>query len=174
MRSKLLLKNTIVNLVAQLVAVVCGLILPRLILVNFGSEVNGLTSSITQFLNYITLLEAGVGGVARAALYKPLAEANTEKISAIVVAVEKFFQKIAKIFIVYMLILAFVFPRIAKSSFDYLYVASLVSIIGISTFAQYYFGITYQMLLQADQRKYIYKFCRKRRKDYLDHKLLSQ
>ena len=31
-------------------------------------------SSITRFLGYIVLLEAGVGGVVRAALYKPLAE----------------------------------------------------------------------------------------------------
>lgn len=154
-RSKLLVKNTIVNLIAQIVAVACGLILPRLILVHFGSEVNGVTSSITQFLNYITLLEAGVGGVARAALYKPLANGDREKISAIVVAVEKFFQKIAKIFIIYMLILACIFPYIAKSNFNYFYIASLVVIIGVSTFAQYYFGITYQMLLQADQRKYI-------------------
>ena len=155
MRSKLLIKNTIVNLAAQLVAVACGLILPRLILTRFGSEVNGLTSSITQFLNYITLLEAGVGGIARAALYKPLANGDKEKISAIVLAVEGFFTKISKIFIVYMLVLAVVFPYIAKSSFDYIYVSSLVVIIGVSTFAQYYFGITYQMLLQADQRKYI-------------------
>lgn len=155
MRSKLLVKNTIVNFVAQIVAVFCGLILPRLILVNFGSEVNGLISSITQFLNYITLLEAGVGGVARAALYKPLADGDRKKVSAIIVAVERFFQKLAKIFIVYMLMLALIFPYVSKSSFDYLYVASLVIIIGISTFAQYYFGITYQMLLQADQRKYI-------------------
>lgn len=155
MRSKLLIKNTIANLMAQLVAVVCGLILPRLILTRFGSEVNGLTSSITQFLNYITLLEAGVGGVARAALYKPIVDGNKEKISAIVLAVESFFKKIAKIFIIYMVALAVIFPFIAKSSFDYVYVSSLVVIIGASTFAQYYFGITYQMLLQADQRKYI-------------------
>ena len=155
MRSKLLIKNTIVNLAAQLVAVACGRILPRLILTRFGSEVNGLTSSITQFLNYITLLEAGVGGVARAALYKPIANGDKKKVSAIVLAVEEFFKKIAKIFVVYMFALAVVFPYIAKSSFDYIYISSLVIIIGISTFAQYYFGITYQMLLQADQRKYI-------------------
>ena len=155
MRIKLLVKNTLVNFITQLVSVACGLVLPRLILVHFGSEVNGLTSSITQFLNYITLFEAGVGGVARAALYKPIANGDKNKISAIVLAIEKFFKKLAKIFIIYMIALATVFPYIIKSSYDYIYFFSLVIIIGISTFAQYYFGITYQILLQADQRRYI-------------------
>ena len=42
--------------------------------VAYGSDVNGLVSSITQFLGYIALVEGGVGGVIRAALYKPLAK----------------------------------------------------------------------------------------------------
>ena len=40
--------------------------------------------------------------------------------------------------------------------FDYWFSFSLVIILGISTVAQNYFGITYQMLIQADQRQYIY------------------
>ena len=57
MRSKKALKNIISSLLLQLVTVICGLILPRAIIGKYGSNVNGLISSITQFLTYITLLE---------------------------------------------------------------------------------------------------------------------
>ncbi len=72
MRSKKAFYGSITSLVYQVITVVCGLILPRLILVNFGSSYNGLTSSITQFLAGISLLKAGISGVAKAALFAPL------------------------------------------------------------------------------------------------------
>ena len=58
MRSKKALKNIISSLLLQLITIICGLILPRAIIGEYGSNVNGLISSITQFLTYITLLES--------------------------------------------------------------------------------------------------------------------
>lgn len=155
MRSKKALWNTIVSLLLQFVTAVCGFIVPRLIIGTYGSDINGLVSSITQFLSYITLFEAGVGGVVRAALYKPLADGDTSRLSSIVNATEKFFRKIAYIFIVYMGALACVYPLIVNKNFGWSFTASLVAIIGISTFVQYYFGMTYMVFLQADQKRFI-------------------
>ncbi len=158
MRSKKALMNTVASLALQFVTVICGFIVPRLIIGEYGSEVNGLVSSITQFLGYITLFEAGVGGVVRAALYKPLADNDINAMSGIIKATESFFRKIALIFVAYMLVLAGAFPLIVNRSFDSVFTASLVVIIGISTFAQYYFGMTYTVFVQADQRRYITAF----------------
>lgn len=155
MRSKKALMNTVISLLLQLVTAVCGFIVPRLIIGTYGSDINGLVSSITQFLSYITLFEAGVGGVVRAALYKPLADGDTPKLSSIVNATENFFRKISYIFIVYMGVLACVYPLIINKTFDWGFTAALVVIIGISTFVQYYFGMTYMVFLQADQKRYI-------------------
>lgn len=155
MRSKKALMNVTSSLFLQFVSVICGFIVPRLIIGTYGSEVNGLVSSITQFLGYIALFEAGVGGVVRAAMYKPLARKDMTKLSGIVKATENFFRKIALIFVGYMLVLAALFPILVNKSFDWVFTASLVVIIGISTFAQYYFGMTYTVLLYADQRRYV-------------------
>ena len=81
MRSKNAMMNIGTALILQLLTAISGLVVSRLILQTFGSSVNGLATSITQFLSYVSLLEAGVGGVIRAALFKPLAEQDTEKIS---------------------------------------------------------------------------------------------
>jgi hypothetical protein len=156
MRSKKAFMNTISSLFLQIVTIILGLIIPRLILKSFGSTANGLISSIGQFLGYIVLLEAGVGGVTRSALYKPLAENNTEKISGIVVATEQFFRKVSFFFIAYLLLMTCIFKTISQVEYSWIFTASLVLIIGISTFTQYYFGITNAILLTADQRTYIY------------------
>lgn len=47
----------------------------------FGSELNGLVTSITQFLGFITLLEAGVGNVVQSSLYRPLAQKDDAELA---------------------------------------------------------------------------------------------
>lgn len=155
MRSKKAVINIITTLALQVIAIVYGFIVPKIIITSFGSSVNGLVSSITQFLAYISLLESGIGPVIKASLYKPIANKNKKEISDVLKASENFFKTISYIFIIYLLILAFVYPLIVSSEFGYFYTLSLVIIISISTFAEYYFGMTYKLYLQAEQKTYI-------------------
>ena len=142
----------------QIVTVICGFILPRYMLLYYGSSVNGLISSITHFLSFISLLDMGVGAVVQANLYKPLADKDTEQISKIVKSSERFFRKLAYIFICYIVILCFTFPTMVRVTFNPWFTSSLLLIISISTLAQYLFGITYQLLLNADQKSYVQLF----------------
>ena len=155
MRSKKAIMNSITAILGEIVSIICGLILPRLILSTFGSSYNGITSSISQFISCVVLLRAGIGGVTRAALYKPLAENDNKKISGIVNATTIFMRKVALIFAGALIIFACVYPLLVSNEFGWFFSFSLVIIIGFSTFIQNYFGISYGMLIQADQRKYI-------------------
>jgi len=155
MRKKLLVKNTASSLLSQLTALICGFILPRFFLLHFGSEVNGLVNSITQFLGVISFLELGVGAVVQSSLYKPLADKDNQKISCVVVSANRFFQRLAEILLVYVVALMLVYPLIANQNFGYPYTATLIVAMSISSFAQYYFGIVNSLLLNADQRGYI-------------------
>ena len=152
-RKRKLLLNTGTGIVKQLIAVICGFILPRYMLLYYGSAVNGLISSITHFLSFISLLDMGVGAVVQANLYKPLADKDNDQISRIVKSSERFFRRLAYIFIGYILVLCFIFPSMVE--FGAWYTVSLLIIIAISTLAQYLFGMTYQLLLNADQKSYI-------------------
>lgn len=154
--SKSIKINAKISVIHQIVTVACGLILPRLILSNFGSNYNGLTSSITQFTSCITLLSAGIGGVTRAALYKPLAENNTNEISIIVCTTQAFMRKIGLIFAAFISIFAVIYPLIINNEFPWLFSATLILIISASTFISSYFGIAFQLLLRADQKNYIF------------------
>ena len=154
-RSGKALVSTISELLFELVAVICGFILPRLILSHFGSTYNGITLSISQFIGTIALLKAGIGSVTRAALYKPLARNNPEEISEVVNATKKFMRKVAMIFTVAVMIFAAVYPLFVSNDFDWFFAFTLFIILSVDTFAQYFFGLPYQMVLQADQRAYV-------------------
>lgn len=154
-RKEKLLFNSASSLLYQIVTVICGFILPKYFLSYYGSAANGLVSSITQFLGFISLCECGVGAVIQSTLYKPLADKNNIEISKIVISSERFFRKIAYILLAYTAALIVFYPMITLDSFDYIYTASLILVISISSFAQYYFGMTYKLVLNADQLGFI-------------------
>lgn len=148
--------NIITTLLCQIVVVACGLVVPGIMLNAFGSEVYGATASIAQFLSYISLLEGGIGGVARAELYAPLANRDSGGISNVYHAAKRILFYVGIAFIVYTLIIACFYHDIANvTSFDRVFTFGLVIVISISTIAQYFGGIADQILLNADQKKYI-------------------
>ena len=155
MRSKKALINLIWAVVELVVATVTSFIVPHVIIHAFGSSVNGLVSSIKQFLNYIALVESGIGAIGRASLYKPLADGDNDVLSGNYRAIDNFYKKVAYIFVGYVAILAVLFPLLVNKDFDWSYTAILIVILAFSTFIQYYFGITNQTLVQSDQKKYI-------------------
>ncbi len=155
-RSKYAQLNIITSLAFEIITLLCGLVIPRFMIGAFGSEVYGATASIAQFLAYIALLEGGIGGVARAALYRPLVDGDTHKLSMLSVEIKRFFYKIAYIFGAYVIVLACLFKRISNlEALDWISTAILVVVISISTFAQYFIGISNSILLQAAQKSYV-------------------
>lgn len=155
MRKKKLIYNTVSSLIFQVTTIICGFILPRLILNAFGSNVNGLVNSITQFLGIISFLELGVGAVVQSALYKPLAESRQNDVSKIISSANKFFRRLAQILTVYVIALVIFYPMLAAKEYGFWYTATLIVAISISSFAQYYFGIVNRLLLTADQKGYV-------------------
>lgn len=154
-RRKKALLSAITAFSLQFVLLVVNLILPRLIIINYGSNVNGLINSITQFLAYIALLETGIGGVVSSMFYKALVKDDYTDLSIIMVSTQNFFRKISLVLVFYIVLLCFFYPLFVNNDFDFLYTISLLIIIGISSFIQYYFGLTNQLLIKADQRGYI-------------------
>lgn len=149
-------KNIVVSLGCQIVTMICGIIVPKLLIDAFGSEVYGATVSIGQFLSYIALLEGGIGGVARAVLYKPLANGDIAAISEIMGEVKRFFRMVACVFLIYVLLIACSFKAISGTAvFDWFSTFLLVIAISISTFGQYFIGISNSILLQAAQKSYV-------------------
>lgn len=156
MRFEASIKNTVSSITMQLVAMAIGLILPRLYLTSFGSEVNGLVSSISQFIAYFTLVEAGLASATTATLYLPLAEKNHDKICGILSAVKKFYFNIGYSFSGLVLGLAIIYPFLVKtdvlSNFE---TGMLVLALGFSGALDFFTLSRHRVLLTADQKYYV-------------------
>jgi O-antigen/teichoic acid export membrane protein len=159
-RSQKIMTNSLMGLAMEAVNLISGVILPRLIIGAYGSSVNGLISSITQFLAFFTILDSGIGGVAKASLYKPLADHDSCNVIRVVKATSNFFNKVAIASGIYIALMAIAYPYIASETFDHLFVSAMILILGIQTVAQYVFGFPYQLVLQADQKEYIHNIIR--------------
>lgn len=155
-RSKKMFLNIIWGMLYQVVTVICNFILPRFFISAYGSEVNGLVSSINQFMLLITLCECGIGAVVQSAMYKPLADKDDKFLSQIIVSANRFFRKIIYILISYTIVLVAIYPFISNSSFDFLYTSGLIIILSFSYFVQHYVFLTYKMLLSADQLAFLH------------------
>ena len=155
MRSQNTVKNILSTFFLQLITIICGLILPRAILLHYGSNVNGLISSIAQFLAYISLLDAGIGSVVKAALYRPIAKNNKDQIERILKSSQRFLNGIVIVFLLYIVALCFFYPNLMQSEFSTPFTISLIVIISLSTIAEYAFGLANKLFLQAAQHSYV-------------------
>jgi len=154
-RKKKLILNTYTAVVNQIITLICGFVLPRMIIAHYGSATNGLISSITQFLAFFSMMEMGVGAVVRASLYKPLAEHDEDTISRVMISARRFFQKIGLLLCVYTAGLMVYFPLAVDHRNGYFATAILVGACAFNALSNYFFGIVYQQLLSADQRSFV-------------------
>lgn len=147
--------SSVTSAIYQFAVVVCGFITSRLIVETYGSSWNGIIASVTKFLSLFAIVEIGINGSTRVALYKSLANNNKNQTSAIINANDRYYRKISLILILYMLALAFVVPMIVNSDISYWQIFAMVIIIGISKFAENCWGINSKILIAASQSNYV-------------------
>lgn len=160
MRKKKIVCNIISNIAVQVILAVSGLILPRLILGAYGSTVNGMINSVTQFLAYVGLVEMGVGNAAVIALYKPLAEQDRRRMSAVVSQARKKYDVSGLLYTAAIAALAFIYPFTVQNQLDYWFVFSMTLIIAASGMIDYFIIGKYKVFLYADQKYYILNIAR--------------
>ena len=132
-RSKKFMLNSVTTALLQVVTMIAGFITPRFMLTAYGSEINGLISSILQFISYFNLVEAGLSSAAVYSLYKPIAEKDYNRINRIVVAAKHFYVKSGFIFVGLVVILAICYPFITDSTvLDQTSIFVLVLVLGVN------------------------------------------
>lgn len=147
--------NLLSGVVYQVVLIVLSFLLPRLYLENFGSEVNGVLSTIKQIFMYLALLESGVGLATMQALYKPVAENNRNKISAILSATHNYYVKIGFLYSGIVLLIGVVYAFITPESIHPGVVFGIVILTALPTLFSYFIQSKYRILLEVDGRKYV-------------------
>ena len=145
----------ITGLISQVVILLLGIVIPKLLIVSYGSEVNGLLSSIKQIFVYVALLEAGIGTAALQAMYEPIAKNDKEKASEIMVATDRYFKRTGLFYGIAVVLLAVLYPIVIKVELEYWMVAVIIFLQGSAGVIKYFFQGKLTILLRVDGRSYV-------------------
>lgn len=154
-RSKAAANFVLSSFVVQILIVVSGLIVPPLMIKEYGSEVNGIVNTIKQLLTYFSVVSLGFGITAQVSLYKPLSDNNWYKINGILSATSRFFNRTGFVFLGIIIISAVLFPLVSKTDTSNEVLFLLVIIYGIGAMSEFIFISKYKILLAADQKQHI-------------------
>lgn len=156
MRTRLAAKNTVASLFLQIVLAISGMLVPRYFTIQYGSSINGLVSSITQFIGYLGLVEAGVDAAGTVALYAPLAQNKTDDVSTIVSTARWFYRRSGILFVLLCAGLVAAYPSVVLQEIqNTVFVRMLIVILSVTGIVDYFYLGKYRILLQADQKGYV-------------------
>jgi O-antigen/teichoic acid export membrane protein len=149
------IKNLIWLVLSQVITISFGLVIPRLFIADYGSEVNGLIQSLNQIIVYLMLFESGIGAVSMQALYGPIARGEWKDINAVLSATNRYYKKMGIWYFVTLVVLSLVYPFVVKSSLGYFTVMGCVFFSGIGNVIMFIVQGKYKVLLEADGKNYI-------------------
>ncbi len=155
MNTKRGIHNIFYGILSQVITMGMSLIIPRLVLVNLGSEANGLMHSISTVFTYLTLLEAGVGKATNQALYKPLSCDDKVEISRIMAATNKFYRRTGYVYAAAVLAFAVIYCLFIQTSLPKTVVFSVIVLSGASSVLSYFVQGKYRVLMEAEGKSYI-------------------
>ncbi|MEW6605934.1 MAG: hypothetical protein AB1414_00600 [bacterium] len=152
---KPIILNTSTSILLQFVIALFGFITPALIIKQYGSELNGIVSSINQLLRYFTLIEAGLGGAAVFYLVRYLSAKDYKNVNIILSYSKKSYIKIGIIFSTIVLLFTPIYAMLANNqNIDKVTIASLFLLFGLTTSIEYFIMSKCRVLLHADQKSY--------------------
>lgn len=148
--------NSSASIINQIIVLISGFLVPRILLTYYGSDMNGLVSSITQFISYFNIVEAGLGGAAIFSLYKPIAEKNHILISKIVSTTTKLYYQVGAVFLFFVLLLSLFYPLVIKTNLlSSLEISILIFVLGMKGVIDFFSLARFRALLTADKRIYV-------------------
>lgn len=149
------MRNLWWGILGNVITTVVAIIIPHLFIVNYGSEVNGLLSSIRQIYVYLALLEAGVGDASVIALYGPIGRKDHKSSNEILAATHYYYRKIGLIYAACVVAMSFLYPLLLDTTIPYHVCCLVILLQGSGSVIGYLFQGKYNMLLRVDNRNYV-------------------
>lgn len=154
-RNKSSLLNAVVSLSGMFIVMLSNLILIRLIIYNYGSDANGIMSTVTQTISMLTIVEAGMTMAINVSLYKPYVNQQNDNIERILAAANKIFYVIGLSFLIIGFIFSWFYPYFVKSDIP-ISIIRFIFIANIIPYAiNYAFTTKYRIMFQVAQKEYI-------------------
>lgn len=151
--------NTIRNIswraVVLFLTAIANLIIPRYIILIYGSDVNGLTSSIAQLLAVVNLIQAGLGSSVTYLMYRPIENNDRVALANIIQSAKRIYKYISLFVSVIGIVASVVFAYVVKTELQksFILIASLMTC--LNSAASTYFTAVPNVFLGAKQDGYL-------------------
>ncbi|WP_308560056.1 hypothetical protein [uncultured Holdemania sp.] len=149
------IRNLFFSFLNIIVTCFLGFLLPKLFVVNYGSDMNGLISLSGQIFSCLALLEAGIGTSALQSMYKVFASDDKNKINSILAAMNFYYKKIAFIYFVLLIFISLFVPFCINTTISYPIIFFIFFILGMVNVFSFYSQAKFKILLQADGKQYV-------------------
>ena len=126
-----------------------------MIILRFGSEINGLISSIKVIISYVSIVGAGIATATTQRLYEPVAKKQTNVVRGMLNASNKMFNKFGTIYCGIVLIVAILYPLFIETNIEYITIVLLMLAMSISGASEFFAIGRCRSLLYADQKTYV-------------------
>ncbi len=148
-------KNIVTGIEYQVLTLLLGFLIPRLVLVSLGSEANGLLNSTNQVIVYLALFEGGMGLSITQSLYGPVARKEYDNINGIMSAANIFYRNVGICYFVGLLVIGAVYAATIQSSFSPAVIYAVVMLTGIPQVINFWFQGKYRTLITVDGKGYV-------------------
>lgn len=154
-KSKKSIYNAASSMLLTIFNGIFGIVVIQSIVQSYGSDFNGLNSTVNQFINMILVVEGGFTLAINVALFKPFSENDVSKANAILIAGEKIFKKIGLLFLLIGFIGSVLSVFVIKTDVSTFIVFCSFFFMVLSTFVNLFFATKYRLIIQTDQKEYI-------------------
>lgn len=153
--SKKVSLNLVLGILSELLTIVLGILVPRFILTSYGSEVNGLLTSVTQVYSYVALLEAGIGTATVQALYKTIGNKDRLSTNSVLAATNRYYHRTGILYFIAILLFSIIYPLVVCTEIPIITIVLVIVFNGLGSVINYFFQGKYFLLLQAEGKNYI-------------------
>lgn len=154
---KIVMKNSMIGMIAQSCSMIIGFISQRFFLKYLGLEIQGINSVIIETLSFLAFAELGVGTAISFRLYKPLANNDKKELTVLMQLYSKLYRIIGVVVFFVGLVLMFFLPIFindATQSMSFIYQAYMIQL--VATASSYFFAYK-RSLIFVDQKQFVCK-----------------
>ncbi|WIF88093.2 hypothetical protein [Acholeplasma laidlawii] len=144
------------SVISIIIMTIITLLRVRVILDNFGSEVNGVLQLSFQLIAYISLIESGLTAAYQINLYRAIKDNDTKSIYSLYLGMKKMLRVVGLKMIIIVLLITIITPLLVRSTeIDYIGIAIIIGLVGIRFISMYVFVFPYSMILSSFEKNYI-------------------
>lgn len=147
--------NMLLAGIYQAVMIIFGFFVPQLLLTTYGADLHGYTSTVSNIMRYIALINAGLSSASVQALYEPLSRKDARRINETLNAIGHFYKISGFLYALAVLAVAAVLPIFLSEQLPTATIVLLMLVMGAESTAECFLYCKLRTLLQADQRLFV-------------------